>query len=516
MALDLLPIPEVELVDSDKGTVFKTKMNVLSVAMKTAVQAFNTQIAAGNLAENSALVAEEHKNAASVLNAETAESAAIAQQQKVQAQAAATTAGLHAATADRHRATAQAAESAAWSVANYKGAWASLTGALSMPAVVWHNSAYWQLQSNTTSVQADTPGVSARWRQLVDVSAAVADGHRRSVEAASGGKNTVLYDAQGNPNVMVVIPRFSYEDLNLPLLELGTGVPTAFMAGGTARSEIFIAKYLASTPSGTAGCSVVAGQQPRTSVNFDTARALCSTKGPGWHLMTIHEWAAIALWSLANGTVPRGNTFHGRSHERAWEAARRADNGIPGDIAGTPRTDTGKGPRTWAHDHTDFGIHDLVGNCWEWIDQFKLIDGQIITTTDNTQSLTEDNWVATGAFYDSTSPTGGAPRLAHNVSNYLGVPGDNQNAGFSSSVDFFSIPKDPGYTPNLLLRRILAETSTSTTVGGRVYTRNFGERFPLRGGFWSGGANAGLGALYLTDSRSNSRSLNGFRPAFFV
>lgn len=38
-------------------------------------------------------------------------------------------------------------------------------------------------------------------------------------------------------------------------------------------------------------------------------------------------------------------------------------------------------------------------------------------------------------------------------------------------------------------------------------------RFPIRGGNWSNGSNAGLGALNLNNSRSNSNSNIGFRPA---
>lgn len=41
-------------------------------------------------------------------------------------------------------------------------------------------------------------------------------------------------------------------------------------------------------------------------------------------------------------------------------------------------------------------------------------------------------------------------------------------------------------------------------------TRN---RFPLRGGNWNNGSNAGLGALNLNNARSNSNSNIGFRPA---
>lgn len=340
------------------------------------------------------------------------------------------------------------------------------------------------------------------------------DGYKKAVESASGGKNTVVYDAQGNPNVMVVVPRFNVEDLGLTELDLGSGTHPAFQTNGAPRSEILVGKFLASNASG--GTAVVGGVQPRASVNFDTAKNFCTQKGDNWHLMSIHEWAAIALWSLANGTVPRGNTNYGRSHENNWETAPRADGGIPGDTDGTARTDTGKGPAGWGHDHTDFGIQDLVGNVWEWIDQMKLQDGRIITTLDNNPSVAEANWTPHQAYYDSTSETGGSPILNSTVTNRMGDLGDDANSGNSNSIDFRSMSQDPSYTPIQLLRRLLLETATDQTVGGRLYTRNYGERLPLRGGYWHSGSAAGLGALNLLNSRSFSSSGLGFRPAFFV
>jgi RNA-directed DNA polymerase len=41
-------------------------------------------------------------------------------------------------------------------------------------------------------------------------------------------------------------------------------------------------------------------------------------------------------------------------------------------------------------------------------------------------------------------------------------------------------------------------------------------RFPLRGGYWSNGSSAGLGALNLGNARSYSSSSIGFRPALDV
>ena len=60
---------------------------------------------------------------------------------------------------------------------------------------------------------------------------------RESVEAATGGKVTVLYDDKGYPSYMNVIPKFKVEDIDA---SLGTGVHPAFIVGGVEKSEIFI------------------------------------------------------------------------------------------------------------------------------------------------------------------------------------------------------------------------------------------------------------------------------------
>ena len=363
-----------------------------------------------------------------------------------------------------------------------------------------------------TSIQQVEQGYEQKASNLTIIAT---DGYRKAIEDASGGRNTVVYDAQGNPNIMVVVPRFNYEDLELPDLNLGSGIPTAFQTNGAPRSEILVAKYLAS--SATGGCAVVGGVQPRVSVNYDTAKSLCTAKGNGWHLMSIHEWAAIALFSLANGTVPRGNTNYGRSHESKLELARRADNGIPGDVEGTGRTDTGKGPITWNHDHSEWGISDLVGNVWEWLDQMLLQDGRVWTTLDNNPSIVEENWNKHGAYFDASTPTGGVPILSNTVTNRNGDIGDDANAGNSTSAEWQSITKNGSYTPNELLRRLLIESAVTTgNATGRLYVRNYGRRFPVRGGSWNIGSLAGLGALNLGNSRSSSFSTFGFRPALFL
>lgn len=366
-------------------------------------------------------------------------------------------------------------------------------------------------------------------QSVTELTAHAIEGHKKAIEDASGGRNTILVDDQGNPNIMVRIPRFNYEDVNAAILakhgidlQLGEGTPTMFLTNGVPRGEVLIAKYLASSGK-NGGCSVVGGVQPRTSVNYDAAKALCENKGANWHMMSIHEWAAIALWSLANDTVPRGNTNYGRSHENKLETARRADNGTPGDASGTGRTDTGKGPDTWAHDHSAWGVQDLVGNVWEWLDQMMLKNGQIITTLDNNPSIAEVNWHKHGAYFDSPSDsmsgTGnvGSPILSNSVTKRNGpLDDDSYDYPYMNNSNWAGITQSATYQKIELLRRLLIESEVTNSVTGGIWARNYGSRMPLRGGGWYGGSNAGLGALVLRYARSYSSNSVGFRPAFFV
>lgn len=328
-----------------------------------------------------------------------------------------------------------------------------------------------------------------------------------ALEAASGGKNTILYDDQGNPNVMVWINKFNCEDIAAAILEkhgvdlnIGTGVHPAFIKDGGELRGFWYGKYQASSGINS-GCSVIAGVQPYTGINYDQAKSKCTAKGDDWHLGTMHEWAAVSLLSAAYGAPVRGNTNYGRAHDATYETCRRSDNLAPGDSAGAGRSDCGTGPATWSHDGTMFGVFDMTGNAWEWQDLFKLTDGNIITTPDNNPNLAEESWTATTAFFDGDS---GTPHLNDSVTA----------AGATGVTGAQNVIQDATYTKIELLRRMLVEVDADL-LNGRFYINNDGERLPIRGGNWNGGSNAGLAALSLFNTRTNAVSGFGFRPAFF-
>lgn len=365
------------------------------------------------------------------------------------------------------------------------------------------------------------------------------DALRASVEAASGGRQTVLYDDKGYPSYMTIVPKFNIEDIDA---NLGTGVHPAFIVGGVTKSQIYIGTHQAIVVDGRA-CSIP-GQAPKVSITFDAAKAACTAKGAGWHLMSAWEWAAIAWWCLKNGFQPRGNTNWRRSHELTYETGAATDGGAPGVASGEGRILTGSGPASWRHDNTYQGISDLTGNVAEWNDGLKIIDGRLCFPDDNNFNLAEVNWPASDAYFDATVGPGdrdgaassGVPQLSDAVSKYSETPtpsggtdpGDFDYASISGESGWRSVGLLAAYdnlslaTRQRLAQLLIAPKLTSSgsvlssTAKGYISVRNYGERLPLRGGDWFNGDGGGLACLNLTFRRSYSDGDVGLRPAFIL
>ena len=350
--------------------------------------------------------------------------------------------------------------------------------------------------------------------------------------AASGSKLVVKYNVNGDPLVMVRIPKFNLEDI---AVGLGNGPHPAFIVNGVVKSEIYIGAFQAILEK---NCAIsVPGQSPKVNINFDNAKAACVANGPGFHLMTAWEWAAIALWCMKNGFQPRGNTSSGKSHEAAWETGTPA----PDNAA---KTLGGAGPASWRHDGTYQGIADMVGNVWEWNDGLKLVNGRFYFSPDNNFNLAEGSWPATPLYMDASAGPGdrngaaitGTPILSDRITKYTETPtpADGSDTGdydythisgeggwrsIGVSTNFDNLPlADRQRAAQLLIAPRIASGSDLLfpVVKGAVWARNYGTRFMLRGGDYGDGSSAGLGACTLTNLRAGVYSNVGFRPAFIL
>jgi len=362
----------------------------------------------------------------------------------------------------------------------------------------------------------------------------VRDELRAAIEAATGGLCTVHYTQSGQPSYFRWIPKFNLEDLGP---DYGTGVHPAFIVDGVVRDGLWIGMYPGIVKNGE--LLSLPGVDPTVSQPYTYFVNAARACGAGFHVMTNAEWAASALLTAKSGAQPRGNTNYGRAHDATWETARRVDGGTPGSTSGTGRTLTGTGPLTWRHDGSPAGIADLVGNVWEFTPGLRLVDGEIqvlesnnaATAADFTDAapwkairLSDGALVAPGtagtAKYDSLvaySDNGivnnlGSFQIDDVVDFRNGPAGDNSVSYDYNSIAFNSLAADTGITiPSIMKALLLAPGSIA--INGHIWMRNHGQRYPLRGGTWGIGADAGLGALYLNNTTSNAYWSIGARPA---
>ena len=350
----------------------------------------------------------------------------------------------------------------------------------------------------------------------------VKDSLRQAVEMATGGKNTVMYDDKGNPSIMVCIPKFNLSDV----INGAPNVPhPAFIVNGVVKSEIWISKYQNIVHDERAYS--IPFQDPKIYVTYDQAKQYCAAKGPGWHLMTNAEWAAIALWCKKNGFMPRGNNNYGKDISAPHERGKVTYQSSGQDA----RVATGSGPASWSHDGTNEGIFDLNGNVWEWVDGLKLIDGKIYVHQDNNYNTPEgyrlvDQWVDTGVYIDNTTPgnanttsadVGGDPILGAERTNpmYTTDPSSDAYYGFSYTT-FETLGAKSGFAVPDLLKHLAIAPIDANHGGDGIWVRNYGERVAVRGGGWFVGAGAGVFELALRNARSGSNHDIGFRSAYIA
>lgn len=305
-------------------------------------------------------------------------------------------------------------------------------------------------------------------------------------------KNEVIFDDKGIPSIMVTITADELAE------KIGPDHP-AFTVKGRRVKEISISKYQNVIIDGRAYSLPL--QQPATGMDFDAARAACEAKGPGWHIMTNAEWAALALWCKANGTFPRGNTAAGKSHSHPDEHGTTYDR---------YRTLTGSGPATWNHDHTEQGVADLVGNVWEWIGGVRFMDGQI--------QIIPDNDAAAGADQSPESPdwlpvlVDGKPIRYRVEDDAITLTADDEKTGDYDGIRFADLASEIAVPE--LLRQLALYPADDQQSDDYIWVDSNDERLVIRGGIWGNGAAGGVFYADGYSTRSNAITGIGFRSAY--
>lgn len=341
------------------------------------------------------------------------------------------------------------------------------------------------------------------------------DDLKLSIEALSGGKNTVLFDDLGMPSVMVPFPKLKMSDL---IAGGSENIHPAFSVDGVEKSVIYVSKYQ-NIVLNERGYSLPM-RDPRASLNFDQAVAYCRNKGKGWSLTPYSLWSAIALWCRKNGTIPRGNNNYGADHAYGHE------KGVPtyyesGKIA---RCATGSGPNTWNHNWMPDGIADLNGNVWEWCAGMRLMNGEIqiipyanCMAADASMGASSTLWKAIAADGTLVEP-GTAGTLKYNyVSGHIQLTsGDITPEDTWRGDTYQNMTLDSALTvPEIAKALLIYPDEPGGDYGGDGhYMNNSGERLPICGGYWGSTSGAGVFYVYLNNPRSGSSSNFGFRSAY--
>ena len=345
--------------------------------------------------------------------------------------------------------------------------------------------------------------------------------------------NKIIVDDKGEPSVMVFIPKFR---MNQVITNGSDRVHPAFIVNGKERDGFYISKYQ-NTLIDDLGYSLPM-RDPCNTVDIVLAQQKSREKGLGWHLTTVQEWGAVALWCKRNGFLPHGNNDHGKDRrETSFRATPAA-----WDEKGAKWVLTGSGPLTWTHDGTTAGIWDMNGNLSEWIGGLRFVYGelQVMPENDgadrrNSQEYESDCWraidAATGEFVvpDGHGTTPGTVKADYQAEVF-------DVAGWGSKWVFTA--NDPPSRENILRRCDMSFIQCDETIGpaarellyayGLIFNEPYfdtkeqycylnnglPEAYMYRGGYWGSGAFAGIFCWSCSWGKGHVYEGNGFRASY--
>ncbi len=344
------------------------------------------------------------------------------------------------------------------------------------------------------------------------------DDFKLSIEALSGGKNTVLFDDREMPSVMVPFPKMKLSDL----IKGGSDtVHPAFKVNNAEKDKLYVSKFQNIILNDRAYS--LPGKDPAVSLNFDRAVTVSRNKGKGWSLMPYSLWCAIALWCRKNNTMPRGNNNYGSDHGYPHE--KGVPSCAPDGSGKTQRTATGSGPATWYHNWMPDGIADMNGNVWEWCAGMRLKDGEIHIIPYADVFMAETSLLEGSTAWKAINKEGTLVEIGtEGTLKWDWVSGNVQltdkavtyetDQGNGASYTNMTLVADLT-APELAKALLLYPDDPKGDYGGDYHWLNTrGERLPRAGGSWSNSALAGVFDVHADNPRTDVSSGIGFRSAF--
>lgn len=358
----------------------------------------------------------------------------------------------------------------------------------------------------------------------------IKDALRQSVEAASGGEQTVIYTAKGQPSFMNIIRKFDLSSINPSL----SGTHPAFVINGVEKDQILVGTYHGKVNNGEFISQP--NTAPTANIQYDQAIAAARANGAGHHIITAAEWGAVAIQAQANGVKPIGNSYYGRTSSDATQMGRRVDGVAAGTNTGglvSAATLTGSGPVSWRHNRKYNGISDMSGNIYEWCAGYRIFNGEIqVIENNNAAILTTDlsaasaEWKAIDGSNGNLITPNGYGTTPNSVKVVIGSSTTNDyTIAAPSWGNLLNVANNTGSKPvstqALKLLKALGLFPISTTIGSysedaQIYSSSQGETILARGNYWAGGSAAGIFSTNLSYLRTRSDLAIGSRPAYYT
>ena len=272
---------------------------------------------------------------------------------------------------------------------------------------------------------------------------------------------------------------------------------------------------------------------PKHTVTFDQAKAYCEANGAGYHLATIAEYAAIALWTRINSCMPHGNNNYGKDVTYPYETATEVSSS--GSPIKTNRTATGSGPVSWNHSNLPYGIADLNGNVYEWQGGYRTVNGEIQLLPNNNAAVTGRNQLANSTLWKAILQDGSlvAPGTENTLKwDYISAAPASGSAVFqlntaldnppadaapSGAITFETLAAKAGVAiPDLLKQLTIMPVDSGSHNLDYFYMKNFGECLGFRGGAWSSASSTGVFGVFGNSPRSVAFISLGVRSAFIT
>lgn len=276
----------------------------------------------------------------------------------------------------------------------------------------------------------------------------IKDDLRQRVERASGGRQTVIRTAKGQPSYMTVTERYNLS----AICDAWPDQPhPAFIIGGQVKSEILVGTYDGAVVDGELVSQPHAAVSTGKTINqyVELARAC----GPGFHVVTNAEWAAMTLLS-----------------------------------------------------HRDGGVGQIQHKVWNWCTGLRLLDGEVQVVANNDAALDDADLSEYSNAWQAVSDQGQLCGIGSKEALKL--------ARFSGP--FRDLKAHNTLEPNVLAMPLGILPHSNELPYQWAWTYAIGERLAIRGGYWSLGSNAGVFALDLIYARSVAVSNVGSRPAFVI